>query len=445
LLVTLSSAVPRNKSHLRSLGYAIAAALAVRLVVVAFLLPGFLAPERDHWEFGFETGKIARSIVLGRGFGDIYYGAHLGPTAQITPVMPHIVAAVFSVFGIHTKASAIVILSLSSLFSALTCVPVFFISWRYFGERQARWTAWIWAFFPNAIYLSTGIMREASLATLLLTCTICAVLALRDSGRLPSWLGCGLLCGLTVLTNPAALVVVPLLAYWAWRELRKCARAHLSYAAAAGLVMCAVFTPWLVRNYRTFHRPVFFKDNLPLEFCIGNVSNAPHWWDSSLHPSGNPAELEKFARLGELGYMDEKRVQAVDFLKSKPGVFVWRSLRRFIYMWTGFWSFDPKYLRDEPLDLANIPFCTANTILAGLGLRKLIRRDVVGSLPFLIVLSLFPLVYYFTHPEITYRHPIDPLVVILGSSTVLSWLSVATECESDSRHRTSDSGARPPD
>lgn len=423
MLGTISFAVPRNKSHLRSLGYALVAALAVRLVVVAFLLPSFLAPERDHWEFGFETGKIAKSIALGRGFADIYYGAHLGPTAQITPVMPYILATVFSVFGIYTKASAIVILSLSSLFSALTCVPVFCISLRYFGERQARWTAWIWAFFPNAIYLSTGIMREAALATMLLTCTFWAVLALQDSGRPSFWLCFGLLCGLTVLTNPTVLVVVPFLAYWAWRELRKRDRAHPSHAAAAALVMCAVFTPWLVRNYRTFHRPVFFKDNFPLEFCIGNVGNALHWWNSSLHPSGNSAELTKFARLGELGYMDEKRAQALDFLKSNPGVFVWRSVRRFIYMWTGFWSFDSRYLREEPLDLANIPFCMATTILAGVGLRKLIRRDVVGAAPFLIVLALFPLVYYITHPEMTYRHPIDPLVVILGSSPAISWLS----------------------
>jgi hypothetical protein len=185
--------------------------------------------------------------------------------------------------------------------------------------------------------------------------------------------------------------------------------------------MCAVVTPWLVRNYRTFHRPVFLKDTLPLELCIGNVGNALHWWNSSVHPSGNPAELDKFARLGEQAYLEEKRTEAFNFIRNSPGIFLWRSVRRFVYMWTGFWSFNPAYLREERFDLANIPFCTITTILALLGLRKLFQQDLAKGLPFALVLILFPLVYYFTHPDMVYRHPLDPLVVILASSAVLSW------------------------
>ena len=31
-------------------------ALAIRLVVMVFLLPEQLEPQRDHWHFGYETG-----------------------------------------------------------------------------------------------------------------------------------------------------------------------------------------------------------------------------------------------------------------------------------------------------------------------------------------------------------------------------------------------------
>ncbi len=45
--------------------WAVLAALVLRLVVVAFVYQDFLVPGRDHWEFGFEMGKIAYSIANG--------------------------------------------------------------------------------------------------------------------------------------------------------------------------------------------------------------------------------------------------------------------------------------------------------------------------------------------------------------------------------------------
>ncbi len=85
-------------------------ALAVRLVVMVFLLPEQLEPERDHWHFGYEAGRIARSIVEGHGFGSPLF-EDTGPTAWMTPVYPYLVAGVFKVFGVYTKTSAIVLLS----------------------------------------------------------------------------------------------------------------------------------------------------------------------------------------------------------------------------------------------------------------------------------------------------------------------------------------------
>src|ERR1700738_728411 len=137
----------------RSLFWMVVVALALRLTVVAFLYPERLNPDRDHWRFAGETGRIAQSMVEGRGFSSPFRGS-TGPTAIMPPVYPSLLAGVFRLFGIYTKASALVMLSLDSLFSALTCIPVFFISRRSFGERTAVWAGWAWAFFPYAIYFS---------------------------------------------------------------------------------------------------------------------------------------------------------------------------------------------------------------------------------------------------------------------------------------------------
>src|ERR1700693_889863 len=154
-------------------------ALTIRLIVMAFLLPEQLDLSRDHWHFGYETGRIARSIVQGKGFSSPLF-SETGPTAWMTPVYPYVVAAVFKVFGIYTTASAVVLLSLNALTSALTCIPLFFIAQRIFGDRAANFIAWGWVFFPYAVYFPVERIWETWLATLLLSLLFLFALHLED-------------------------------------------------------------------------------------------------------------------------------------------------------------------------------------------------------------------------------------------------------------------------
>jgi hypothetical protein len=133
--------------------------------------------------------------------------------------------------------------------------------------------------------------------------------------------------------------------------------------------------------------------------------------------------MAEFHRVGELGYMAEKRAQGRDFLVNHPGIFLWRSVRRFIYMWTGYWTFDKVYLQEETFDPENIPFCAAMTGIALIGLRKMLQRDAQKTMPFAIMLVVFPLVYYFTVPAMAYRQPLEPEIVILACCAVASWRS----------------------
>ncbi len=410
------------------------AALALRLVVMVFAYPSFLVPGREHWEFAFETGKIARSIVLGHGFGNPYYGGDTGPTAELAPVFPYILAGIFAVFGIYTKAAALAMLSLNSLISALTCIPIFFVAKISAGIRAARWAAWTWVFFPYAIYFSADSMWDHALMALLLTCILWTVLYLQDSTRKRAWAGFGLLCGFSALTNPVVLSAVGVLGGWACYRLHRQRRAWVVPAAGAAIVMFAVIAPWLARNYRTFHRPVFLKDGLPMAICDGNIGNRLHWWNEAMDPSGNPAELDEFHRLGEQGYIAEKWVQARDFLETHPGIFVWRSIRRFVYMWTGYWSFNREYLRNEPYDPANIPYTVTFTALALIGLRRMFQARADLAVPYSLMLIVFPLVYYFTLSEMGYRHPLDPEVVILACYAVVSWRSEVRGARAEGVH-----------
>ena len=413
---------PAATGNARSiLFWMVLAALAIRLAAVGFLYQDRLNPQRDHWQFAGETGRIAQSTVDGKGFGSPFEGP-TGPTAIMSPIYPLLLSAVFRVFGTYTKASALVMLALDSLFSALTCIPVFLIAQKTFGRRTAVWAGWAWTFFPYAIFFSADFIWVTTLATLMLAVLFLAALSLGDSSRVLDWGSFGVLAGIGALADPVVLSVTPMLALWmCCRRLRKKQNWFVP-ALAAVLAFGATVSPWMIRNYSVFHGFVPFRDNFGLELYVGNNGNTWHFAPGGFHPSSTAAEMNEYRQVGELAYMRHKEAQAVALILAHPGNFVELSLRRAVYMWTNFWSFSQRYMQAEPLDPPNIFLCTALTVLALAGLWRAFQRGASTGVPYAIALFFFPLVYYITHPQDYYRRPIDPIFVVLAAYAVTSWL-----------------------
>ena len=397
-------------SGLITIGPMVAAALAVRLAVIPFLYRDWLDPfVLEHWAFG----RVARSLVAGHGFGNVF--ADTGPTAVVSPVYAYLLAGVFRLLGTYTPASIVTALALNSLFSALTCIPVFLLARRCFNPRAAKWAGWGWAFSPYGIYYGADWAWSTCLVTLLLAVLFLWALRLEESGSVWAWLGFGALGGAAALTEPVVLSVVPLLGLWTcWRRLRKRQSWALPMTVAA-LGALAVMVPWLVRNYEIFHQFIPIRSGFGLELYIGNSADSLHWVDRSLHPNHSDAELAEYAQRGELAYMAHKAQQARQYIRSHPAQYVYRVMRRVVYIWTGFWSFDRAYLAEEPLDVPNIFLSTTMTVLALGGLRRVYRADAGLASRFAIVFVFFPLAYYFSHPETYYFRPVDPLIVVLAA------------------------------
>ncbi|HVI10134.1 MAG TPA: glycosyltransferase family 39 protein [Candidatus Binatia bacterium] len=411
---TLVSRKPESRS---SLLWIVLAALAIRLAVLPFLLPEQIDPSRDHWEFGYEAGRIARSLAQGQGFSSPLFG-DTGPTAWMTPVYPLIMAGVFKLFGVYTAASAVVLLSFNALISALTAIPIFFVARQTFSDRAAKWAGWAWAFFPYAIYFPMERMWETWLATLFLSLLFFAALQLEEGRDLKAWAGFGFLSAAAALTCPAICSLLPVLGGWVCYRRLKRRRPWFRPAALSALVFVAAVSPWFIRNYQTFHRFIPFRDNMGMVLRLGTRGTTNHWAAYELGPWHNDAEWEQFQRLGELGYMAKEKRQAIESIRRDPRWFAWTSLRRAFYLWTGYWSFDPGYLKQEPLDPPNIVFCTGFTLLALVGLWRALRERAHAAALYALVLAVFPAIYYFTSPEVYYRRPLDPLMVILAASLI---------------------------
>jgi len=400
--------------------------LAVRLAVIPFVYRDWLDPFLvEHWAFG----RVARSLIMGQGFGNAF--ADTGPTAILPPVYAYLLAGIFRLLGPHTPASVITALALNSLFSVLCCIPVFLIARRAFGHRVATWAVWGWALSPYGIYYGADWAWSTCLVTLELTCLFYFAWRLENSSRLREWLIFGMLGGFSALTEPVILAVVPLLALWTlYLRYRRTQSWKLPMLTGA-LGAIAIMSPWLLRNYEIFHKFIPIRAGFGLELYIGNNGYSERWVNSALHPNHNDDELAEYERVGEVAYMQHKTQRAEAFIRAHPGWFTWMTFRRIVYMWTGYWSLDRNYLKEEPLDPPNIMVQTTLTVLGLLGLRRAFRRDATLGMRFAIVMFFFPLTYYISHPETYYFRPVDPLIVVLAAIAIVRRTSEPASVENE--------------
>ncbi|HEV2617143.1 MAG TPA: glycosyltransferase family 39 protein, partial [Candidatus Acidoferrales bacterium] len=401
----------RSPGEFRSIFLIVLLAFALRVAIIPFLLGGITTPARNHWTFGWEEGRIARSLASGEGFGSPLFG-NTGPTAWTNPVYPYLLAGVFEVFGIYTKGAAWAMLIVNSLFSALTCIPVYFIGKRCFDKASAIWAAGIWAVFPYAIYFASGYVWGFCLDALVLALVVWCTLAMAEETRPIRWAGYGLLWGAAALINAVLLSTLPFLLAWlVWRRVRSGTRRRLNSTIAMFCLALVVF-PWFVRNYNTFARVIPFRSTFWLTFWEANTGDTSTLYPDWTNPAHNTAEMEEYRRLGELGYVHEKKLASLNFVTRHPGLYLLLSTKRFVFTWTGFWSLKKDYRVAEPFAVANIVFCTALTVLLMIGAWRAVHINRDGVLPLLFVLASYPLVYYLAHSGAEYRHPIDPICVV---------------------------------
>lgn len=413
----------------------IAVALIVRLIVMRFASLNLLDPAWDHYLAGWDGGqlsfareyeRIAKSIVTGQGFSSPY-PYPTGPTALVGPVYGYLLAAVFKVFGVLTTASTLAALVLNNFMSSLLCLPVYSIARRSFGPRIAVWSGWAWAFYPHSIAGSNAWIWDTVLGTLLFTLLILSTLELERLTSYAAWLGYGLLWAIAALTNANVLSTLPFFGAWILLRQWKTRMLRLGPIVASSLVFLIGIAPWVWRSSQLYGRFVAFRGNLGLEVMVGNSSDTsrPSNWNET--PGSNLAELQKFQRLGEPAYMTEKQNEAMRVIKERPLWFAGQTLRRILYTWTNIWEFPPRWTYDE-IGLPNALVYTFVSVLAFIGLGWAIRNRWKETIPLLIPLCFFPMVYYITHQDDgRFRHPIDPVVVIFAACGVYSLWSKLRE------------------
>jgi 4-amino-4-deoxy-L-arabinose transferase-like glycosyltransferase len=363
--------------------------------------------------FETETGHIAYSVATGKGFSSPFQ-RDSGPTAWLTPVYPLLVAGLFKVFGVYSRGSFLAAISLNIVFSSAACVPIFYAAKKVAGLGIASAGAWLWALFTNAVMIPFEWIWDTSLAALLAATILWATLELAESGRLRDWCGYGLLWGLTLMTNPALGSLFPLLLGWlvyrAWRE----GRLQLSRPAMAAILALLCCVPWTVRNYVVFHRFIPFRSNLGYELYIGNNENYDERHRGLPAVITQDLETLRYLRMGEIAFMDEERRKALHFIAAHPRVELELFGNRIVDFWMG--TAEPVNMfevTDSPLIRGILLGNFLSLTGALLGVVALFWRRNANAFPLAAFPVVFPVLYYVTHTSLRYRHPIDPVVMLL--------------------------------
>ena len=360
----------------------------------------------DNFGFGFEMGRIGRSLALGQGFGNPFHGI-TGPTAWEPPLYPFLIAIGFKLFGIYTKTSAVFLLTFNSICSALTCIPIFLIAKRCFDDRVAVWSAWAWVLLPPIIFWTTRYVWETSVATLLLALIVWLALTFETRDGVVPWFAFGALWGIAALTNTALLSFLPACGVWVWYRRAKHGRASLVGVLIASLIFVACVTPWIARNYRVFGQFIFIRSNPGAELRLGNGPGADGTWMDYLHPTKNAEQLDLYKQMGEMAYVAERKSEALAFIRDDSSRFVILCFKRCEYFWAGL----PRGTFAHTISANFLYFLSS--VLAILGLVRALRKRLPGAWLMFWLVVLYPLPYYMTFVLARYRHPIEPELLVL--------------------------------
>jgi hypothetical protein len=185
------------------------------------------------------------------------------------------------------------------------------------------------------------------------------------------------------------------------------------------------------------------RSNFPFELWLGNNDIFDEHARNGRKSITRTEEARRYAQLGETAYMAEKWQSATSFIESHPGLELRLTGRKFVAFWMGTES-PVKNFRETDRNLIRgillSSFLTAIGALFGVlmlrGGRKTIteRRtegrggaeknsreetELAGLVwPLAVFPLVFPCLYYVTHADLRYRHPIDPVVLLLAMVAV---------------------------
>ncbi len=351
-----------------------------------------------------EVARIAQSIAQTGVFGNPY-AVPTGPTAHSAPFFPFLLSLVYRFFGTGQESELVKeILSTvdCSLQYAMLPIAALCLGW---PVRIGIFGGLLGALVPFRFWLETkGSLEQVYVALALMLAVMLTGVAWRTRHyTFSSAIWRGVAWGVAFHVSASLMPVCAALLFVEVVVLeRKQVAAHLRYLTSLVLVAILLVLPWTARNYLTFQKLFFMRDNLGLELAVSNNEFAKPLLDDNIkapkyhHPGSSVAEALEVQRVGEIAYNRERMREAIQWINAHPGRFLELTLLRVRYFWF------PNMQRNWQALLYGIL-----TIIGFAGAWQAARRREPAALLIIPLWLTFPLIYYLIESADRYRYPID--------------------------------------
>ena len=395
-----------------------------------------------------------------------YDAASNAPSAILPPAYSVLVAAVFSLFGVRSCTSILVLQLINTVASSLAVVIVYAITRKLAGSTApiggtvaARiaalvaavnpclfgytWMIWDTSLFilgvclvlwyvlprggerwvPHPRYCEGG-GRKAGMSAAGIALTRqqesrSAAVANRESSA--RWVGFGVLLGALALLNPSFTLAYPVLVLWPL--VRK--HGWLTRKLVRPVGMCVLgwilaITPWTIRNYVQLGRVLYVRGGLPMEFWLGVCPEADLGGGDAFRsefPLSNADAERHIAVMGDMAFIDECGQRAWAAIRNDP----WRYARlvgiRTADYWTGavfeHSTSGSGWPPNRSRAAATVFLSIEGAAILGLLILAIARRRIPSDVLWLLALAgTFSVLYCLTHVQLRYRAPTEPMMAI---------------------------------
>lgn len=348
---------------------------------------------------GNETYALASNLVRHGAFANPLYILQTGPSAASPPLFPLFLALILKIFG--DSNLALLVATCGVIYAnALTAALLPRVSRLFFNDAfPGIVAAVLWLFSAQLIPVWDVNYTTALLLVFFLST---ASAFSRQSPGLPA-LGIGLVTGFLFLLNPMTILITgPWLAYlFLFRS--PSFRHAAKFCCLAVATMVIVGSPWILRNHRQVGAYAV-RTGLGLNLYIANNDCSQTTMYEDLHngcaalyqPNLNLQEATAVRDLGEVGYDRARLATTRAWIRNHSERFARLTVARVFAFW-----FPQK--EDHPVQAVAIWVATALS-LPGLALMAYGRLRI--TLFILIVLAVYPLLYYVVVSEVRFRYPI---------------------------------------
>ena len=300
---------------MKSLWWVLAIGVLVRVVVVAAQPAPFVLKR-------LEPSVMADDLNAGRGFVYEQYGTDY--RAWKEPLYVVLLAALTRWAGERAPA----VWCLQWFFGVASAVGVAWLALQLFGDPfKAALAGVIASANPFLVYYDTQLIHPLSMdVALFVAVTGTVLLAATGTHPMRRTVLAGLVMGLA-LWERAALLAAGLFA-WLVAVMSAPRGSRPSTAARAAIwlaIAMAVVSPWLIRNARLLHRPVFTTDFAHIVWLGNNPWSNGTYSDMTgqrIIVHADPALLAKLRGASELEQSDLFWAEAVRFIRDHPGKFL---------------------------------------------------------------------------------------------------------------------------